>query len=166
MKILLTQYSAYHQWANQLLIETIEKLPEALQDLQIVSSFPSLKATLLHMWDAESLWWQRMKLLETITRPSENFTGTISDVSKGLMQQSKEWHKWIVNAQDHMLEHEFIYYTTKKEKFKQATYQVMLHVFNHATYHRGQLVTMLRQLEVGNIPPTDFIVWGRKRSII
>jgi uncharacterized damage-inducible protein DinB len=107
-----------------------------------------------------------MKLLETIIRPSENFTGSLKDISAGLMQQSKQWHQWVLNAQDHMLEHEFIYFTTKKEKFKQAVYQMLLHIFNHGTYHRGQIVTLLRQMEVGNIPPTDFIVWSRKRSII
>lgn len=166
MKILLTQYSVYHQWANRLIIDTIEKLPEALQEQQMVSSFPGLKATLLHMWDAESIWWQRMKLLENITRPSENFSGSINNIENGLMQQSKQWHEWIINATDHMLEHEFIYYNTKREKFKQAVFQMLLHIFNHATYHRGQLVTMLRQMGIKVIPPTDFIVWSRKRSII
>jgi uncharacterized damage-inducible protein DinB len=166
MKILLTQYSAYHQWANQLIIETISKLPETLQEQEMISSFQSLKATLMHMWDAEVTWWQRIKLLETITPPSADFSGTCSDIAKGIMQQSKLWHEWILNASEHMLEHEFIYYNSKREKFKQATCQVLLHLFNHGTYHRGQIVTLLRQMEVGNIPPTDFIVWSRKRSII
>lgn len=166
MKILLTQYSAYHQWANQLIIDTIEKLPESLQEQEMKSSFPSLKATLLHMWDAEAIWWQRMKLLETITRPSDGFSGSCSDIAKNLMQQSKQWHEWILGASEHMFEHEFIYYNTKREKFKQSICQMLLHIFNHGTYHRGQMVTMLRQMEVSNIPATDFIVWGRKRSII
>ena len=166
MKILLTQYSAYNQWANQLLIDTIEKLPADLQEQEIVSSFSSLKATLLHMWDADAIWWQRIKLFETITRPSDTFSGSCNDVAKNLMQQSKLWHDWVLNAAPHMFEHEFIYYNSKREKFKQATYQVLLHLFNHNTYHRGQLVTLLRQMGVDNIPPTDFIVWSRKRSII
>ena len=166
MKHILTQYSAYHQWANQLLFDVIEKLPASIQEQEIISSFPGLKATLLHMWDADSIWWQRMKLLEPITRPSENFSGTLQEVTKEIVQQSRLWHEWILGAQKHMLEHEFIYYNTKKEKFKQATFQMLLHVFNHGTYHRGQLVTMLRQLGIENIPPTDFIVWSRKRSII
>jgi uncharacterized damage-inducible protein DinB len=166
MKILLTQFSAYHQWANQLLIDTIDRLPEALQEQEVASSFPSLKATLSHMWDAESILWQRMKLQEVITRPSENFNGSLKELANNMMLQSKQWHEWIISAQGHMLEHEIIYYNSKKEKFKQAVYQILLHIFNHATYHRGQLVTILRQLEVGNIPPTDFLVWSRKRSII
>jgi uncharacterized damage-inducible protein DinB len=41
---------------------------------------------------------------------------------------------------------------------------MLLHVFNHGTYHRGQLVTMLRQLGIENIPATDFIVWSREKN--
>lgn len=166
MKILLTQYSTYHQWANQLIIETIEKLPKELQEQEVKSSFPSLRATLLHMWDAEAIWWQRMKLLETITRPSDDVSGSFTDIAKGLMQQSRQWHEWILGASEHMFEHEFIYFNSKREKFKQAVYQVLLHMFNHGTYHRGQLVTLLRQMDVTNLPATDFIVWSRKKSII
>ncbi|MBD0288544.1 MAG: DNA polymerase, partial [Flavisolibacter sp.] len=43
-------------------------------------------------------------------------------------------------------------------------YQMLLHLFNHGTYHRGQLVNMLRQLEVSPIPQTDFIVWSRRKK--
>ena len=163
MKILLTQFSAYHLWANQQVLDSIQTLPQALKEQKIVSSFEGLVPTLLHLWDAESIWWQRMKLQEQIVRPSEGFSGSFEDLAAGLMAQSKQWHEWIMAAQEHMLDHEFIYYNSKKEKFKQAVYQVLLHIFNHATYHRGQLVTMLRQLEVGNIPNTDFIAWSRKK---
>ena len=166
MKILLTQYSAYNLWANQQFIDCIEKQPEAVQNEKIVSSFPSLCATFLHMWDAESIWWQRIKLAEIIERPSDSFSGSFSEVAQGLKVQSKQWHDWILGAQEHMFDHEFIYYTSKKEKYKQSVCQVLLHIFNHATYHRGQLVTMLRQLEIANIPETDFALWARKKSII
>jgi len=163
MKILLTQFSAYHLWANQQLLDCIQPLPQPLKEQNVASSYGSLQRTLLHMWDAESIWWQRMKLQEQIVRPSDGFSGSFEDMAAALMAQSKQWHQWILDAQPHMLDHEFIYYNSKKEKFKQAVYQVLMHLFNHATYHRGQLVTMLRGLEVGNIPATDFIVWSRKK---
>lgn len=166
MKIILSQYAAYHLWANQLIIERILQLPTELHEQKVVSSFPGLQATLMHIWDAESIWWQRMKLQENIIVPSTNFTGGIVEISKSLMFQSRQWQEWISHAQEHMFAHEFIYYNTKKEKFKQSVYQVVLHVFNHGTYHRGQLVNILRQLGVDSIPQTDFIVWSRKKSII
>ena len=51
----------------------------------------------------------------------------------------------------------------KREMFKQPVWQMILHVFNHGTYHRGQLINMLRQLGVEKISQTDFIVWSRKK---
>jgi uncharacterized damage-inducible protein DinB len=162
MKELLVQFSVYHCWANRLLLDTILQLPEEKQNQEVISSFSSVYKTVLHMWDAESMWWQRMKLQEKIVRPSDQFTGTMSELAALLKQQDKQWMDWVTNAQPHMLEHVFQYQNTKKEQFKQPIYQMLLHLFNHATYHRGQLVTMLRQLGAEKIPATDFIEWSRK----
>jgi len=163
MKILLSQYASYHIWANQLLIDRIQKLPAELKNKVVLSSFSGLEKTLLHMWDAESMWWQRMKLQEQVTRPSDGFSGDIENIIKELTSQSKQWQQWINISQEHIMDHEFIYSNTKKERFKQTIYQMLLHLFNHGTYHRGQLVTILRQLGVTDIPATDFIVWSRKK---
>lgn len=163
MKELLKQLAAYNIWANQKIMEAILTLPEEKQKQELPSSFKSLYATLLHMLDAENIWWQRMKLNERITRPSENFNGNMKELCQGLLQQNHQWQDWVNNASDMALEHVFQYYNLKKENFKQPVYQMILHVFNHGTYHRGQLVNMLRQLGIEKIPQTDFIVWSRKK---
>ncbi len=163
MKELLKQYAAYNCWASQRIIDVLLALPEEKQLTEIPSSFNSLHKTVLHMWDAESIWWQRMKMQERIVVPSENFMGNMEDAANGLLNQSKLWNEWVNNASDLSLEHVFQYYNNKKEYFKQPVYQMIQHVFNHGTYHRGQLVNMLRQLGVEKIPATDFIVWCRKK---
>jgi len=162
MKEILIQLSAYHLWANHLLLNTIEQLSEEKQKQEVSSSFNSLYKTVLHMWSAESIWWQRMKLLERINIPAETFNGDMKELSMSLLQQNRQWHEWISHAQEHHLEHVFQYQNLKGEQFKQPIYQMILHVFNHGTYHRGQLVNMLRQIGVEKIPQTDFIVWSRK----
>ncbi|MGI8581133.1 MAG: DinB family protein [Chitinophagaceae bacterium] len=43
-------------------------------------------------------------------------------------------------------------------------YEMLLHLFNHQTFHRGQIVTMFRQLGFDKIPPTDFIVFSRSKK--
>lgn len=163
MKEIFKQYAAYHVWANSLLLETIEALPEEQQVAEISSSFPGLYKTVLHMLDAESIWWQRIRLQERIDRPSESFSGSFSALSKLLQVQSRQWQEWIDNSPSHGLEHEFIYFNFKRERFKQPVHQMLLHLFNHGTYHRGQLVTILRQLGVEKIPATDFIIWSRRK---
>ncbi|MBL0152926.1 MAG: DinB family protein [Chitinophagaceae bacterium] len=164
MKEILKELAAYNIWATQKLTDLILSLPPEKQVEEVKSSFASLHTTLLHMWDAESAWWQRMKLQERIQRPSENFTGNTADVVKGLQQQSRLWEEWISNASDHSFDHVFMYTNAHKEQFKQPLYQMMLHVFNHGTYHRGQLITMLHQLGVGKLPQTDFVVFCRNKK--
>jgi len=163
MKELLKQYAAYNIWASQKILDIIRSLPEEKHIAEVPSSFNSLMKTVLHMWDAESVWWQRMKLQDRLIIPSENFKGNMKDVIDGLLQQSKQWEEWIKNASDLAIDHVFQYQNSKREQFKQPIYQMIMHVFNHSTYHRGQLVNMLRQLGVEKIPQTDFILWGRKK---
>jgi uncharacterized damage-inducible protein DinB len=164
MKELLQQFAAYNLWANQKITEVILKLDENTQQQIVASSFPNLYATVLHMWDAESAWWQRIKLHERILVPSENFNPSMQEVVNGLLQQDHMWEQWINNATTPALEHVVAYQNSKREQFKQPVFQIILHVFNHCTYHRGQLVTMLRALGVDKIPPMDFVVWSRKKS--
>jgi len=163
MKELLKQYAAYNIWASQRILDVILCIPEEKQQTDVPSSFNSLYKTVLHMWDAESIWWQRMKMHERFIIPSENFTGSMQDMAHGLLQQSKQWEEWVSNASDLSIEHVFQYQNTKREVFKMPVYQVLHHVFNHGTYHRGQLINMLQQLGVEKLPQTDFIVWCRKK---
>jgi uncharacterized damage-inducible protein DinB len=38
------------------------------------------------------------------------------------------------------------------------------HVVNHASYHRGQVATMLRQLEAQPLKSTDMVTFYRERA--
>src|SRR6185503_19381956 len=105
MKELLKQYAAYNSWANQRIIEIILQLPEEKQQQTIPSSFPYLQATLLHMWDAESAWWQRLKLQERLIMPSENFNGILKDITTGITQLDQQWMDWVSNASESAIEH-------------------------------------------------------------
>jgi uncharacterized damage-inducible protein DinB len=164
MKELLKQYAAYNIWAHQRILDIILSLPEEKQLAELPSSFNSLYKTVLHMWDAESAWWQRMKLQERMVMPSENFKGNMQDMATGLMQQSKQWEEWVSSASDLSLDHVFQYQNTKREVFKMPVYQMLHHVFNHGTYHRGQLINMLRQLGTDKLPGTDFSLWSRSQK--
>src|SRR5437868_2304808 len=161
MKPILKQYAAYSIWANRKIFDCIYNLSDEQINREVSSSFSSIYKTVLHMLDAESIWWQRLKLAEHIERPSDSFSGSFEELSKKLEAQSKLWEEWVNNANENQISHVFSYQNTKKEQFKQPVYEMLMHIFNHNTYHRGQLVTMIRQLGYDKIPPTDFIVYCR-----
>ena len=158
------QYAGYNVWANKRLTEAILALSPELRSKEIKSSFPSLDKTLLHMLDAETIWWQRMKLLERIVRPSDHFNGETQDIVSSLLQTNAQWQEWVANASDAALQHVFQYQNSRKESFKQPIYHMLMHVFNHGTYHRGQLVTMMRAVGVEKIPETDLILFARGKK--
>jgi uncharacterized damage-inducible protein DinB len=163
MKQLLQQYAAYNIWANQKLFDCISNLSDDQINRDICSSFTSIHKTILHMWYAEEAWWQRLKLVEQLDLSAARFEGSFAELVKRYGQQSSDWAEWVNNATEVQLAHVFAYQNTKKEQFKQPVFEMLMHIFNHGTYHRGQLVTMLRQLGVEKIPPTDFIVYCRKK---
>ena len=88
------------------------------------------------MWLAEEVWWQRMKLVENIDLQSQKFTGDFIEMSEQLAKQSLLWKNWIEEANDNQLSHVFAY-IRNKEQNKMPVYQMLHHVFNHATYPGG-----------------------------
>ena len=161
MKPMMQLYAGYNYWANQRITNAILEMDAHRHQEWVTSSFPNLYATLLHLWDAESIWWQRLKLHERLLIPSENFNPNTNEVIHGLMEQSMLWKNWADQSTEAAFLHQFTYQSTKKELQKQQAWQVLMHVCNHSTYHRGQLVTMMRELGVEKIPATDFIEYIR-----
>ncbi len=156
MKDLLILYAQYNIWANKKLFEKISKLSDEQIHAEIISSFPSLYKTALHLWHAEDIWWQRLQLVEQVHTAASDFTGTFKSLVFSLNKQSVQWEEWIQKATANQLTYVFRYHNSKLGQQKQEVCKMLIHLFNHATFHRGQMVTMLRQLGVENIPATDF----------
>ena len=163
MKELLEQYSSYHIWANRLLMDCILELPQDQQEKEIPSSFPSFRKTFLHMLSAELTWWKRVTSDKPSIESVEHFTGSLEGLCSVLQQQSFLWNEWISKRTGTELEEMITYTHASGKSYTMPLYQVVLHVHNHGTYHRGQLVTMLREIAVSKIPQTDFSAWSREQ---
>jgi uncharacterized damage-inducible protein DinB len=161
MKQLLTSFTQYAYWANERLLPVIMALTEDEQQQAIVSSFPSIHKTLLHIWDANTIWWQRLHKAEIIV-PSLTFHPVMKDIEKGLLLDNRQWIDWISAATDDDLNEVLHYKTMRGDLFSQPVKEIVLHINNHGTYHRGQLVTMLRQLGVEKLPQLDYILFSRR----
>jgi uncharacterized damage-inducible protein DinB len=162
MKETLLQLSKYNIWANKKLIDVLLKQNEELLDMEIASSFNSLRKTVYHIWGAEDIWLKRLLLAENPVWLPDSFIGSFSEACVEWQQCSKDIQKFIEKQfDDRAFEHVFQYYS-KQQSHKQQVYITLLHVFNHATYHRGQLVTMLRQAGVNKIPGTDMALFAKK----
>lgn len=157
MKELLLQYARFNVWANDLTVNAMLPLAPSLLDQELVSSFPSLRKTVYHMWSAEAIWLQRLNLVEKPTWAAGSFTGSFDEACALWQQASAGLLSYTTAANNDSLNAVLSYHDTKGNPWHRPVWQVLQHVSNHATYHRGQLVTMLRQVGVTTIPPVDFI---------
>ncbi|HEY5369145.1 MAG TPA: DinB family protein [Hanamia sp.] len=163
MKELLQKFAAYNLWANKILLTKLNTLQSELLHKETGSSFGSIYRTLVHLMEVEEVWWQRLKLKERVEFPEKDPNENVELVSKKLLLSSSQWSDWVKESNENALVHVFGYHNSKKEYFKQPVNEVLLHLFNHQTYHRGQIVTLLKQNGIGKIPATDFIVFIRNK---
>ena len=165
MKEILTRYAAYNHWANSQFVENFLLLDDELLKANSPGSFNSLYKTLVHIWEAENIWWRRLNLEENVPVPGFMEELPVQEVGRGLLQQSQMIAQWVLSARAEKIDHVIAYRNSKKIEFKQPVYEVLLHLFNHQTYHRGQLVSMMHHMNISKIPNSDYIAWSRKNKI-
>ena len=131
---------------------------------ELPSSFKTIQQTLFHMCWAENTWRQRLLLAEKVLPLNDELLNDIPGLCKEFIHQSTQIQQWVASKNELALNHVFQYQNTRNEFFKQPVNEVLLQIFNHGAYHRGQLVNMFRQLGHENIPQTDFIIWSRSKK--
>ena len=161
MKELLMKYARYNMWANKYLIDAMEQLNEAQIDQEIISSFPSVRKTVMHTWSAENIWLQRLELILHPVWIAAEFNGSFSEACSNWEQSSALLAGYTEKLTDSSALEFIHYHDLRNNPHTTQVVDMLQHVFNHSTYHRGQLVTMLRQLGVTQIPSTDYIGYVR-----
>jgi len=148
---------AYAEWANARILAAVAQLePEAFtRDLR--SSFPSVRDTLVHTCWADWVWLERLlgrspkEVFDPATFPSV-------DALRARWQPVEAGYAAFLADPTLDLGRPVTYINRKGEQWTYPVDQIIVHVVNHASFHRGQVVTMLRQL--GRVPPsTDFLVF-------
>ena len=158
VKTLLLNYAKFNQWAHHKLLDLISSLSEEQQHQTVSSSFNSLYKTVFHVWGAESLWLGRLNL-EPITITGDPFNNSMEKLSEALKTIDQLWVDWVVSKEDDELTKIIHYKNLAGQPFHQSYDLLLHHIFNHSTYHNGQLVTMMRAMAVDKIPATDFAAW-------
>jgi uncharacterized damage-inducible protein DinB len=151
---------AYNTWANHRVVDACALLSPAQFTENLHSSFASVQDTLVHIMLAEWLWLERW-LGRSPGFPSEHFPDRAS--LRARWQEIEGdldtfVHKLSTADLDRVVE----YKNTKGHSFSNPMWQMLQHLVNHGTYHRGQITTMLRQL--GATPlTTDLIAFYREQ---
>jgi uncharacterized damage-inducible protein DinB len=147
----------YNRWANAHVLTAVSKLTAEQFTKDLSNSFPSIRDTLVHMVWAEWIWLMRWRGQS----PKIVFAaGDFPDVAR-LKEKWSEIEagqiELINTLTEESLKTVIAYFNTKGEEWKYPLGHMMQHVVNHASYHRGQIITMLRQLGAEAVS-TDFLL--------
>ena len=152
----------YDEWAINKLLEAAAQLDSDAFRKDLGASFRSVHGTLAHIYGAQRLWLTRWKGSSPATLISPEEIPTASELKKRWQELYAGLRAYILPLTTEQLHSPFGYQDTKGNRWSEPLYQQIQHLLFHSMYHRGQVVTLLRQL--GQTPPqTDLIVYYRSR---
>ena len=153
----------YHYWARDRVLVALEPLTSEQYTRDLGSSFRSVRDTIVHIYSADWIWyrrWQGESPSALIT--SETFPD-LPGLRDAWQALEGEVRAHVASLDAGGIERVTEYRLLNGQPCASPFWQMLQHVVNHGTYHRGQLTTMLRQL--GAAPPKglDLIAFYRER---
>lgn len=151
---------AYNLWANLRAMEACAPLTSGELHRDLGSSFPTLIGTLAHILSAEWIWLERWSGRSPAGLPDDWDLSTLQAIRWRWAEVETRRAEILASLTEEALAAPVAYRNTRGEPFLAPLGQLMRHVINHSTYHRGQIATMLRQL--GHpAPQTDLVLYHR-----
>ena len=158
MKEILIEYCLYNIWATDRLFAATMLMPPDSHHAPVVSSFGSIYDTWLHIWSGQYVWMQRILGADISQRPQKVFKGTMDELVANMRASSEQWLDYVKGATVDELMKPFEVLGMSGRTATFIPKDLVMQVMNHGTYHRGQIVTMMRQFGATEIPSTD---WAR-----
>lgn len=156
----------FARWFSQ----ECDAIDRVLSSLETVP--PSHRATpefgrattlLAHLVVARSIWLSRFDGSMPSPPPLFPPDETVAQVASNWSTTRQAWQTFLATLTDDRLGHEFNYRSSDGGTFHNTIEEVMVHLFAHGAYHRGQIAMLVRAAG-GEPATTDYIYWCRHRT--
>ena len=164
MKAIFTQLARYNRWANARLYEAAMALDEGTYRRDVGAFFKSMHGTLNHLLLTDRIW---LKRLTGEGEHPDRLNAILYADRRALCLARAEEDDRIVrvidSVDDAALEGPLAYANSSGKRFEQTRRDILMHLFNHQTHHRGQAHTILSICTGREPPPLDLM--GMQRGI-
>lgn len=157
--VILTKYK---HWANQLTFSAMSELPDGEAVKQRQTRFGNMVHTLNHVYVIDDIF--KCHLLSTPHNYSARNTESHPPLS-ALWEKQKAMDKWYIDYVQSLSDNdlseivEFKFVDGGHGSMSRA--DIILHIVNHGTYHRGFIADMMYQVPT-TLPANDFPVYLRE----
>ena len=150
----LLEHLEFHIWATERMLTACEILSLGELKKDIGGAFGSLFGTLVHMYSADDIWLARWQGREDVGFTSE-------DAFEGFEDLRASWEAIQGRLRDYLKDADTDE-VMEVVGHRHALWQMALHMIDHSSFHRGQVMYFLR--EAGQVPPpSNFIHYLRER---
>ena len=148
----LQHHLNYTAWASGRLVEAAG----ALSPLELMRDFATadhhVLGTLVHVYAADRIWLGRIE-----GNPPARFIVPEQDMHLAVLRSDwpallERWKLWAALLTEDAIHRDVSYKSIKGDAFVTPIWQIVLHVVNHGTHHRGQASGFLRAM--GHAPPS------------
>jgi uncharacterized damage-inducible protein DinB len=153
----------YNDWANARLLGACSSLSQEQWSQDLGGSYPTLLSVVAHVVGGEWIWLQRWTGESPRSVPDWFTDPTPSGLDDALEQVQQERRRFLGTLTDADLDREVPYTLLDGSKGALALSSLLRHLVNHSTYHRGQIASMLRRLNVAP-PATDLLIFAQQRQ--
>jgi uncharacterized damage-inducible protein DinB len=153
---------AYSAWASRRLVDAAAQLTSEQLTRDFGTADKSVLGTLVHVYGGDRIWFGRVS-----GQSSTHFLGE-EDYQLAVLQNDwpalyEKWRQWAAGLTDEAAASDLHYRDMSGNACRQPIWQVVLHVVNHGTHHRGQAQGFLRSMSVAP-PPLDLTFYYRTRA--
>jgi uncharacterized damage-inducible protein DinB len=149
----------YSAWASQRLLDAAAKLSAEELTRDFKTADKTVLDTLVHVYAADRIWLSRVlgEQRATFIDPEDRDLTLLQTEWPALQQR---WKLWLKDFTDGDVTRVIDYKDTKGRPYSQPIWQILFHVVNHGTHHRGQVSGFLRAMGQ-TPPPLDMMAYYR-----
>jgi uncharacterized damage-inducible protein DinB len=152
----------FNAWANQRTLDACATLTPEQYARDLGSSFKSVRDTLAHVYGAQWIWLERWHGRAPTAFPVPADFPDLESTRRRFAEVDSNLVDFAASLNTGDIQRVVEFKTLAGQPFAQPLWQMLQHVANHSTYHRGQIATMLRQLGT-KATSTDLIAFYRER---
>ena len=160
----IRQLLDYHYWARDRVIEAVRPLTLSAFTAPRDSSFSSIRDTLAHTYLAEWAWYSRWQGHSPTAFPALDQFADVESLSSAWHDTEQQLRAFVQPMSDRDVTRVISYRMFSGVEAASPIWQMVQHVVNHASYHRGQVTTMLRQAGEKPAKSMDLIAYYRDKQ--
>jgi uncharacterized damage-inducible protein DinB len=153
----------YTLWADRQILQVVRQVGTEDLNRDAGVSFGSILGTMAHILGAERLWLSRFLGVSPDRVPSIEDFPTLPAWIAGWEETAAGLEAFLASLTDEQLATPVTWKNTRGASFTRPLWQPVLQLINHSTYHRGQVVSLLRQMGY-TAPSTDLIYYFLERA--